>query len=220
MSLQEEIAKLHERVLKLVAHVEPMVNKAVGSLSNPDAGVLAQLVEEDRGIDEREVEIEEHCLNLIALQHPVAADLRRVMACLKMAGELERIADLAVNVAERAHSMIGQPRVRFPQGIGEMASIAIAMLNDAVRSYLDGDTAKAEDVRRRDDRVDDLNHEMIDELLVEMRADHNVAEPVMLLVRATLHLERIADHATNIAEDVVYMVTGKIVRHRADKGDR
>lgn len=218
MSLHEGIAKLHERLLKLVAHVEPMVTRAVASLSSPDRDLLPALVAEDHVIDQREVEIEDLCLHLIALQHPVAEDLRRVMACLKITGQLERIADHAVNIAERADSLIGRPAIRRPPGIGEMASLAIGMLKDAIQAYLDGDTGLAAEVARRDDRVDNLNREMIDILQDELRRDSNLVEPAFLLIRATLHIERIADLATNIADDVIFMVTGRIVRHEDDPG--
>lgn len=218
MTLQQGIDNLHRGLVTLVGMVEPMVNRAVASLAKPDPTLLARMHADDTLIDRREVEIEEECLELLALHQPKAGDLRRVVTCLKLRGELERVADLAVNVAERSHALYGKPAIRIPEGVTRMAAMGLAMLRDAINAYLDWDVEAAVEVCRRDDEVDALNHDMIDALTSEMFGNPGRAESILQLIWATLHLERIADHTTNIAEDVIFMVSGDIVRHGRSDG--
>lgn len=219
MTLQGGIEHLHRELVTLVGLVEPMVTRGVAALSHPDGSLLERMRRDDEVIDRREVQIEEECLELLALHQPVAEDLRRIFACTKITGELERIADLAVNISERAHTLVGKPHVRIPEGMSRMASMGLAMLKDAINAYLDCDEEAARDVCRRDDAVDTLNHSMIDSLKAELHRNPVTMDSILELMWASLHLERIADHTTNIAEDVVYMVTGRIVRHDRSDGE-
>ncbi len=212
-SLAEGIERLHRELVTLVGMVEPMVNRAVASLSRPDPTLLDRMHADDTVIDRHEVRIEEDCLGLLALHQPKAGDLRRIVTCLKMRGELERIADLAVNVAERAHSLYGKPAIRIPDGLSRMAAMGLEMLRDAINAYLDWDVDSAMAICGRDNEVDAINHSVIDALTAEMVGNPGRTESALQLIWASLHLERIADHTTNIAEDVVFLVTGSIVRH-------
>jgi phosphate transport system protein len=163
------------------------------------------------------VRIEEECLKILALHQPVAANLRRVMAVMKIGWELERVADVAVNIAERAAVLAGAPEVQVPEKLLHMAQVALDMLRLSLDAFVSLDSRLARDVCRQDDIVDALNREIIDELLMTMKRSPELVEPVMQMFSASRHIERVADHATDIAEDVVYLVEGEIIRHRAEQ---
>ncbi len=194
--------------------VEELVKRAVEQLTSPDLDSAKLLAEEDDQIDQWDVRIEETCLKILALHQPVAGDLRRIATVLKISNELERVADLGVDIAERAIGLMKGPVITIPETLPEMMRIAVKMLNQSIDAYVRLDSDLARDVFATDHHVDSLQSQIITQLLGVMRAQHDFVEPALHLFSATRHIERIADHATNIAEDVIYLVEGAIVRHQ------
>lgn len=213
--LARDMERLHRHIVDMCRLVEQAIHEAVDLLDAPDVERARELARNDDVIDEWDVRIEEECLKILALHQPVAIDLRRIATVFKLTAELERVADLAVNIAERAAGLLEGPRIEVPAKLDEMARIAVDMLHDAIDAYVQSDEKLARDVIHRDDRVDRLNREIIDELRVVMKSSPDLVDPALHLFSASRHVERVADHATNIAEDVVYLVTGEIIRHQA-----
>ncbi|MEX0715929.1 MAG: phosphate signaling complex protein PhoU [Planctomycetaceae bacterium] len=222
MHLIRDLESLHRDVLSMCAMVEELVDKAVESLGRPSAELTGDLAVQDDEIDRFDVRIEEECLKILALHQPVAIDLRRIAAVLKITGELERVADLGVHIAERASALADQPEVTVPPKLRQMARLALDMLHRSIDAYVELDAALAREICAQDDDVDRLHYEIIQELIARMRERPEQIDPIMHLFSASRHVERIADHATNIAEDVVYLVEGEIIRHRkvAPEGSR
>ena len=198
----------------MCASVEELVNNAVGELGKPRIHLSVDLDELDDEIDRWDVQIEEDCLKILALHQPVAVDLRRITSVLKISAELERVADLAVNISERAQGLASFPEVVIPDKLHEMATISLEMLHHSIDAFVELDGALARKVCGSDDYVDKLNREIITDLIELMRHNPSLIEPAVQLFSASRHVERIADHATNIAEDVVYLVEGAIIRHK------
>lgn len=171
-------------------------------------------IPEESEIDRIDVDIEESCLKMLALHQPVAIDLRRIAAILKINSELERIGDLAENIVERASALRNLPVIAIPGKLMEMARGAVDMVDRALVAYTDQRLDLAQQILLEDDRIDRLNREIIDELTVTMRMSPSKIEAALHLFSVSRHVERIADHATNIAEDVIYLIEGEIVRHR------
>jgi len=214
--LQREIERLKKHILRLSAVVEESFQRAVKSLEERDS-YLAQLVmESDFEIDKMEVEIEEECLKILALYQPVAVDLRFIVAVLKINNDLERIGDLAVNIAERAAFLATRERINIPFDFSGMARKAKSMLKRSLDALMKMDALLARGVCASDDEVDAMNREMYLQVQDGIRNQPEHLESLIHLLSASRHLERIADHATNIAEDVLYMIKGEIVRHRAE----
>jgi len=214
--LIKDLESLHQSVLTMCAMVEELVHQAVDGLGNSDADQLAELLsKQDIAIDRWDVNIEESCLKILALHQPVAIDLRRIVTVLKISGELERVADLGVHIAERASEIMSHPSIAVPPKLRQMSSIALKMLHRSIDAYVELDCDLARKVCDQDDEVDQLNCEVIHDLTALMATQPGVISPAMHLFSAARHVERIADHATNIAEDVVYLVEGDIIRHRS-----
>jgi phosphate transport system protein len=209
-----DLERLHDSILSMSALVEEMIDQAGRCLCDPATDEFEELRERDEEIDRREVQIEEECLKMLALHQPVAIDLRRITTVMKANNDLERIADLAVNIAERAHCLHQYPAFPLPRKLERMLSMATEMVRVALNAFVDFDARAAQRVGRDDDQVDQLNEEVIQELLELMQDRPETVVPAMHCFSASRHIERIADHATNIAEDVVYLVNGEIVRHR------
>lgn len=212
--LIRDMEALHKSVLSMCAMVEDLVHKAVDELGKPNTEQTPDLIDRDDEIDRWDVRIEEDCLKMLALHQPVAIDLRRIATVLKITSELERVADLGVNIAERAKGLAAGAEISVPDRLREMARIALDMLHGSIDAFVKLDSQLARDVCSRDDYVDQLNREIIVELIEFMQHNPRLIEPAMHLFSASRHVERVADHATNIAEDVVYLVEGKIIRHR------
>jgi phosphate transport system protein len=183
-------------------------------LQEREVEVAQQVIEEDNQIDQEENHVEEECLKILALHQPVAVDLRRITAALKINTDLERMADLAEDIAERALHLSQLPPVPIPSKLQRMTDLTTSMVRQSLDAFVNLDARLARRVCRLDDEVDRYNNEIIRELIELMRGSPAMVEPGLSLFSATRHLERIADHATNIAEDVVYLVEGEIVRHR------
>lgn len=213
LHLSHDLDELHQDLLSMCGQVEEMIHQAVGQLDHPKFEDARALTQRDDAIDDWDVRIEDSCLKVLALHQPVAIDLRRIASVMKIAAELERVADLAVNIAERACGLASAPNVTVPDRLKDMAQRAVDMLHRAIDSYVEMDSGKARDVCAEDDSVDELNREMIHDLIEAMHQQPDRIEPLLHLFSASRQVERVADHATNIAEDVVYLVEGTIIRH-------
>ena len=217
--LIRDLESLHRDVLSMCAIVEEIIHKAVDDLGQPDSDLAVDLHKQDDEIDRWDVKIEEECLKVLALHQPVAVDLRRIAAVLKITGELERVADLGVHIAERSEGLLGYPNLQIPDRLKQMAQVSLNMLHRSIDAYVELDSKVARNVIREDDLVDQMNREIIAELLETMKRSPELIEPAMHLFSVSRHIERVADHATNIAEDVVYLVEGVIIRHGKDSVD-
>lgn len=215
--LERDLESLENEVLAQASVVEAMIRTAARSLCQRQTDMLWEVFEKEEIVNQCEVLIEENCLKILALHQPVAIDLRRTAAVLKINSDLERIADLAVNIAERAQSVAEYPQFYAPEKLDKMAVLAVDMVRSALDAFVELDVDEARQVRLRDDEVDDLNSLVIEELNEVMRKRNDLVEPAIHFFSASRHLERIADHATNIAEDVIYLVEGEIARHRQDQ---
>ncbi len=217
--LKREIDNLKERILSLSAVVEDRVHQAVKSLETRDSELAEKIINGDVEIDREEVEIEEDCLKILALHQPVAVDLRLIVAVLKINNDLERIGDLAVNIARKAAAFASQPPMEIPFDLADMSEKTQAMLRDSLDSLVNLDTSLARRVCARDDEVDRMKHEIRLQVEQMIGIEPKHVTSLLKLLAASRNLERIADLATNIAEDVIYMVEGKIIRHRAKDYD-
>jgi phosphate transport system protein len=212
--LQREIENLKRMLLALSAVVEENVFAAVDAIQQRDAEMARRVLNTDAEIDEMEVQVEEECLRILALHKPVAFDLRFVIAVLKINNELERIGDLAVNIAERAFYLCSQPPLAVPLDFSQMAERVQSMLRRALNALVNLDTKLAVQITKEDDLVDKIHREMYTFVQEGIRADLEKLGSYIHLLSVSKHLERIADLATNISEEVIYMIDGKIVRHR------
>lgn len=215
--LQRELDQLRDELLSLFGIVEQMIGKAFRALRDRRPDLAREVIETDQIVDEREVHIEEECLKLLALHQPVASDLRWLTMVIKINSDLERIADLGCNIAERAEALHLYPLFPIPEDLQVMVREASTMVRQALDAFVDTDVALARKVIAADDLVDALNRKMIDELQERMKEAPENVEPALHCFSATRHLERIADLAENLAEDVIFMVEGAIVRHRHDQ---
>jgi phosphate transport system protein len=212
--LERDLDNLQRDLLTLAASVEEAIHKATRALQQRDAELARQVIDGDNEIDEEENHVEEECLKILALHQPVAVDLRRIAAAMKINTDLERMADLAEDIAERAVRLAQLPEIPIPEKLQRMVDLTTSMVRQSLDAFVNLDTRLARVVCRLDDEVDRYNSAIIDELVRLMQKSPEMIEPALSLFSATRHLERIADHATNIAEDVVYLVEGEIVRHR------
>lgn len=213
----KEIEKLKKKLLALGAQIEQSVWRAVESIHARDIALAEQVIEGDSEIDEKEVEIEEDCLKILALHQPVAIDLRTIVAILKINNDLERIADLAVNIAQCTESLAVLKHIGIPFDFATMAEITQEMLRNSLDALVNRDCALARKVAVADDEVDLINEQMYRIVERETRRQSEDIAQLILYLMVSKNLERIADLATNIAEDVIYLIDGEIVRHRLGK---
>ncbi len=213
---ERDLDDLQRRLLVMAGGVEEALHLGIRALRERDAALARRVIAGDSSIDQEENQVEEECLKMLALHQPVATDLRRVVAALKINTELERMADLAVNIAERVVALAALPPLPVPAHVGPMAERTVSMVRKSLDAFVGLDARMARRVIRLDEEVDRFNHEIIDELLDGMRASQALVPACMSLFSAVRQLERIADHATNIAEDVLFLVSGEVVRHRPD----
>lgn len=212
--LERDLDTLQKRLLALAAAVEEAVHRAIRSLQERNLSLAQAVIDGDSEIDEEENLVEEECLKVLALHQPVAVDLRRIIAALLINTDLERMADLAEDIAERAIALARGPQIPIPDDLQRMTDLTSSMVRQSLDAFVQLDARLARRVCRLDDEVDRCNKTIIDELVALMRQAPQMVEPGLSLFSATRHLERIADHATNIAEDVIYLVEGTLVRHR------
>src|SRR5688572_21468469 len=210
---QEELEALQDRLLEMGGLAEERVRAAVQGLVTRDLSVTDRVLTGDGPINHLHLEVDERCFRLLALHQPMATDLRAVVAAVKINSDLERVGDLAVNIAEAATRYTGHAQVKQLIDIPRMAEIAQTMLRDALDSFVRRDTKLARAVLEADDELDALKTQVFRELLTYMLQDPRTIEPSLDLILVSRHLERIGDHATNVAEDVIFMVSAQDVRH-------
>ncbi len=219
MHFFKEIERIKSRILALGALVEARLQMAVTALVEGNVELARQVIDTDVELDEKEVDLEEECLKVLALHQPVAIDLRFVVAALKINGDLERIGDLAVNVAERSLFLITRPRAPVAFDFPAMAGKVQRMLRRGIEALVNLDVKAASAVWASDDAVDAMNRDVY-ALIKQGLAEHPDPENINKLIHIlgiSRDLERIGDHATNIAEDIIYMIEGKIIRHHAEE---
>jgi phosphate transport system protein len=210
---QEELESLQSRLLEMGGLAEERVSAAVQSLVSRDIAAIERVLYGDEPINALHVEIDNRCFKLLALHQPMATDLRAIVSAVKINTDLERVGDLAVNIAEAAKRYATHPPVKKLIDIPQMGDIAQEMLHDALDAFVRRDTVLAQAVLNEDDRLDALKTQIFRELLEYMLKDPATVEPALDLILVSRHLERIGDHATNIAEDVIFMVSALDVRH-------
>ncbi len=210
----EELKHLKERLLSMAGMAEQSIGKAVKALVDRNPAMAEAVIRDDVGINQLEVEIEETCLTLLARYQPEAKDLRFIAMVFKIVNDLERVSDQAVNISERTLDLLKAPLLKPLIDIPKMAQLAQQMLKDGLDAFVNRDADLARAVCRRDDEVDHLNDQVYHELLVYMTKDPNTIMRAVDLILIGRHLERVADHATNIAEDVYYLVRGTTIKHR------
>jgi len=214
--LQNEIERLKRKLITLSSVVEESVVKAVRSVGSKDIELAKEVIDNDHAIDLIEVEVEEECLKILALYQPVAVDLRYVIAVLKINNDLERIGDLAVNIAEQSIYMGKQRKIEIPFDFDTMSEKTVIMLKNSLDSLVQYDMSLAHQTCLDDDEVDAINREMYGAVYKGIQKDPEHAECFIRYLSISRHLERIADYATNIAEDVIYMIDGSIIRHKPE----
>ena len=215
--LLREVETLKKEILRLGAMAEQAVREATRAIEDRDVALARRVMDNDIALDEMEVQVEESCLKVLALYQPVATDLRFIIAVLKINNDLERVGDLAVNVAERAAFLATQPPVDISFDFQRMAGKAQQMLKRSLDALIGFDEKIAHEVCAADDEIDAMNRQVY--LIIEeaIHAHPEQTESLVHTLSVSRHLERIADHATNIAEDVIYMIDGSIVRHKAEE---
>jgi phosphate transport system protein len=210
----EQLAGVREMVLRMGGLAEQMTRRVIQALVQRDVGLLAEVRAMEVQVNQLHVDVDEACLELIALRQPAAADLRFIAAAMKIIVDMERIGDQAINITERAESLLAVPPLKPLIDIPRMADIAQEMLKASLDAYVNGDDELAYQTILKDDEVDQLKDQVFRELLTFMMADPTTIPRAMDLILVSRHIERIADHATNICEDVIFMVKGKDVRHQ------
>jgi phosphate transport system protein len=218
--LHEELEQLKKSIALMGGRIEEAIQNAVTALVDRDASLAAEVIAGDQDIDMLELDIEKRCLNILATQQPFAADLRFITAVLRINHDMERMGDLAANIAREARRIAGLNIVYMPLNLDEMISEVRKMVRESLKALLERDTKLAREICRQDDIVDSLDSETSTKLIEIMKNSPENIEAATQLLLAVRHLERIADMATNIAEEVVFMVEGHNIKHHyKDKGD-
>src|SRR6266581_33565 len=212
---QEELEQLKRRLLEMGGLAEEHVRIAIKGLVDRDPALIERRITGDEPVNAMHIEVDNRCFTLLALFQPMAADLRAIVAAVKINTDLERVGDLAVNIAEAAQRYIERPPVKKLIDIPRMAGIAQSMLRDALDAFVRRDLDLAQHVLDEDDTLDELKTQIFRELLTYMLQDPSTIEPALDLILVSRHLERIGDHATNVAEDVIFIVSARDVRHHA-----
>ena len=208
-----ELREIRARLLLMVGRVEKMIGESVDALVNRDIKKGESVIAQDGSVNQDEVDLDAMCLTLLACRQPMASDLRFVTFAMKMVTDLERIGDLAVNLSERAIDLAQEPPLAPYHKIPRMGVVVRSMVRDAIDAFVEKDSAKARDVLTRDDEVDELYHSVFRELLDLMTEDHNNIHRCIHNQSVAKYLERMGDHGTNLAEQVVFMLKGTDIRH-------
>jgi phosphate transport system protein len=217
---ERDLATLKEQLLGMGGRAEAIVLKAVNALRRRDPALAREVFADDKHIDRLELEIDDRCLRLLALQHPLARDLRFIASALKITNDLERIGDHAVNIAESAERLAELPLLKALVDIPRMAELASGMLHEALDAFVRDDGETARRICRRDDEVDDLNRQLFRELLTYMIEDPTTIARALELILVARNLERVADMATNVAEEVVFIAEARVIKHHAEEAAR
>lgn len=210
-----QIERVKERILDLGGRVERMVEQALVAVKNRDVDLARRVIDSEPQVDHLEVEVEEECLHTLALYQPVAGDLRFVIAVVKINATLERIGDLAVHLAEKTIQLSQEPDLNYPLDLEGESRRVRQMLTWSLDALVDGDVELAKRVRAADDEVDSIHRQATSEIAAELSRDPADAERLLELLGVSRHLERIADHAVEIAEHVIFSVQGDVLRHEA-----
>ncbi len=213
----EELKDLKEKLLKMATLAEEAISLAVSSLKERKEELARRVFEGEEMINLLDIQIDEECMKLLALRQPMATDLRFISSAMKIGSELERIGDQAVNIAERTLELLKLPILKPLIDIPRMAALSQQMVKDSINAFVNKDENLARNVCERDDEVDNLNDQVFRELLTYMMQDPKNIERAVGLILVGRHLERVADHATNISEDVIYYLKGKTIKHHYDK---
>lgn len=214
---QKELAQLKENLLKMAALVEEAIRESIAALMNRDSEMIKRTLEKEDKINAMENAIDEMCLKLLVLRQPLATDLRFITSAMKIGTDLERMGDQAINIVERAAFLNQEPQLKPYIDIPRMAEIVQTMVKDVLNAFVNRDPKLARSVCERDDSVDGLKDQIFRELLTYMMSDPKTITRAVHLMIVSRCLERIADHATNIAEDVIFMVDALVIKHRADE---
>jgi phosphate transport system protein len=212
---ERDLEELKQRLLTMAGLAERSVHQAVQAVLDADEALAGRVLEEESAVNELQIEIDDRVTQLLALQQPMAADLRFLLAVSRINNDLERIGDQAVNIAQSALRILRHPRVKPYVDLPRMSRLAEEMVRDSLNAVVQRDVNLAQSVLSRDDQVDHLRDQIFRELLTYMMENSSVIFPAFELILVAKNLERIGDHATNIAEDVIYMVAGRDVRHPA-----
>ncbi|HTK32775.1 MAG TPA: phosphate signaling complex protein PhoU [Candidatus Saccharimonadaceae bacterium] len=211
-----EIDALKAQLLLMGGRAETIVQKSIESLRRRDPALAREVLADDRELDQQEIDIEARCVSLLALQQPLASDLRFVTAALKISNDLERVGDHAVNIAQSALRLSAEPQLKPLVDIPRMTDLAAGMLREALDAFVERDAETARRLVRRDDEVDELNRQMFRELVSFMIEDPHTITRAMELILVARNLERVADLATNVAEEVVFIAEARIIKHHAE----
>ena len=211
----QELDELNHRILAMAGMAEQAIDLAVQAYSQRDPVLCQRVISNEAGINRAEREVDEFAIDLLAMQQPMAIDLRFILAVIKINADLERVGDQAVNIVQRVMNMIELPASELPVDIPAMATSVRAMIRDALRSFIEGDPELAKHVLGADDEIDRLNHDAFAALSSYMQSEPNGAVQALDALSIARNLERVADHATNIAEDVIFWIRGADVRHGA-----
>jgi len=214
----EELKFLKEKLLEMASRAEEQIALAIRGLKDREEPLACRVLDREEAINQLDIEIDEIAMRLLALRQPMATDLRFITSAMKIGSDLERIGDLAVNIAERTMDLLKSPQLKPLVDIPRMAELTKDMVRDALNAFINGDERLAKEVCERDDSVDKLNDQVFRELLTYMMEDPATISRAVDLILVGRHLERIADHATNIGEDVIYMVKGKTIKHHVEEG--
>lgn len=213
MSIARELEHLKELVVRMSIYVETSIKDAVNALVERDDDLARKVIDGDHVINEHDVLVDEECIRILALTQPMAKDLRFITTAMKITTDLERIADNAVNIAERALELNKEPLLKPYIDIPRMSRISQSMVRDSIDAFINGNIELAKNVIMTDDIIDDLTEKIWKELMGIMTEDPSTITRAVKISYVSKYLERIADHATNIAEDVIYLIGGKIIRH-------
>jgi len=212
---EKELQTIKDGLIYLGVLTEAAIGKAMKSLSGRDTELAHQVVREDDEIDRLDTDLEERCIKILALRQPTAIDLRFITTAIKITGHLERIGDMAVNIAEKVMRLNEEPQLKPYIDLPRMSELVGNMIRDSLDSFINSDLEKAEQVRRLEQVIDDLNEQIFRELLTFMMEDSKNIHRALLVMQISKNMERIADHAKGIADMVTYMVTGNCVRHQS-----
>lgn len=209
----EELKLLKEKIVRMSTLAQEMIESSIKALKDRREDLIVEVFKQEKLVNELQIEIDDYAFKLIALHQPAASDLRFIISAIKINADVERIGDLAVNIVERVQDLLKEPPLKPLIDLPKMASISQIMVKDAISAFISRNAELGNDVCKRDDEVDDLNNEIFRELFGYMVSDSKNINRALDLILVARHLERIADHATNIGEDVIYMVKGRDIRH-------
>jgi len=213
----QDLQALKEELLEMGGRVEAIIQKSVEALKRRDRRLAEEVLADDKAIDRLEIDVDERCVSLLALRQPMAVDLRFITAALKIGNDLERVGDHAVNIAQSAERLADEPPLKPLVDIPRMADLASGMLREALDAFVQRDAATARKLVKRDDEVDNLNRQVFRELISYMMEDPRTITRAMELILVARNLERVADLATNVAEEVVFFTEARIIKHHAEE---